>query len=249
VIRFFRRRPGAAPEPVDPESDPVLDAILRQMTPADQSDDWLEAFLVIDELDDLFTRHGAADLSTGQESRVRAVLRDRAPRQARFNLLMRPGVIPGDARLDALDAGLVDEDPYMRIAAAVGLQDLAVADADWPPVRDALIGLVADPIGAIANRATVTLAGNARSGDGPAILDAARQADDRHLQNLLIALVRAGADREVLELLPLVLVQEGLAASTRAWLERWAADGRRPDGDPPAYFMAPALGYIPNLDG
>jgi hypothetical protein len=73
---------------------------------------------------------------------------------------------------------------------------------------------------------------------------------DRHDQaNLLIALVRAKADREVLELLPPILAEEGLAPDTRAWLTLWAADGRRPAGDPPAYFMAPALGYIPNLDG
>lgn len=250
VMRFFRRRPGAQPELVDPAAEPALDAFLRLMSPTDQSDAWLETFLAIDELDDLFTRHSAADLSPAQEGRVRTVLRERMPRQARFNLLMHPALIPADARLDALRAGLEDDDAYMRISAATGLQDVDIEDAEWPTVREALLRRVADPIGAVVNRATVTLAGNARSGDGPAILAAARSSalnpSDRG--NLLIALVRAGADREVLELLPEVLQSVGEPVS-RAWLERWMAEGRRPAGELPAFLMLPALGYIPNLDG
>ena len=252
--RSVPREPAAPnPQPLDPRNlpddlPPELAAFIRG--PIDGREDWFEAFLAESELDDLRTRKSAADLTPHEVGRVREIVATGQPRQARFNLLLNPRLLPDDVRLGVLRASLTDSDPYMRIAAVVGLQDPAAAvipPREWPAVRDALIGRLDDPEAAIRNRASATLAGRAGPGDGPAL--GAAPVHEEQVRNLLIACIRADAQDAVLALLPRLLAQERMHAPTRAYLERWQADGRRPPDDPPAILMLPGLGYIPNLDG
>jgi hypothetical protein len=226
---------------------PEIAAFIRG--PIDGRVDWFDAFLSESELDDLRTHKSAADLTPQEVRRVREIVASGQPRQARFNLLLNPRLLPDDVRLGALRAALTDSDPYMRIAATVGLQDPAaavIAPPDWPTVRDALIGCLDDPEPAIRNRTSVTLAGRAVPGDGPALR--AALVHDEQVRNVLIACIRAEAEDVVLALLPRLLAQERMQADSRTYLERWQADGRRPPDDPPAVLMLPGLGYIPNLD-
>lgn len=144
----------------------------------------------------------------------------------------------------------LNSDPYMRIAAVVGLQDPSAAvipQSEWPAVRDALIGRLDDPEAAIRNRASVTLAGRAGPGDGPAL--GAAPVHEEQVRNLLIACIRADAQHVVLTLLPRLLARVRMDDESRTYLERWQADGRRPPDEPPVGFMLPGLGYIANLDG
>ena len=226
---------------------PEVAAFIRG--PIDGRVDWFQAFLEEPELDNLRTFRTAEDLTPLEAGRVRDIFATGKPRQARFNLLLNPQLVPEDIRLDALRAALEDADPYMRIAAAVGLQDpskIPTTPVSWPASRDALIARLDDPEPAIRNRASVTLAGRAAPGDGPTLRDA--EIHDAEIGNMLIAGIRAGADDVVVALLPRMLPRP-MPDETRAYLERWQAAGRRPTEDPPAFLMLPALGYIPNLAG
>ena len=246
-------RPGLR---IVPEPSPEFRAFAEQQLfgHIDGAPDWFAAFLAEPELDNLATRHIAADLDTAQDARVRAVLVSGTPRQARFNLLMHPQLIPTDVRLAALRAAVrQSDDPYMRIAAIVGLQDeaLRVPETEWPAVRDELLDATRDPRGVIRNRATVTLTGRLQADDVPAVVARIREGglEGSELDNLVATFVKLGADDAVLEVLPIVLEHGAQVEATRAWLEAWQAAGQRPAEPAPPWFGMPALGYIPNLDG
>lgn len=241
---------------ITPEPPPELRAFVEQRMfgHVDGADDWLEAFLTETELDDLATRHVAADLSPAQEARVRQAVEIGTPRQARFNLLMWPQLIPADIRLSALRSAIrQDSDPYMRIAALAGMQgtSVKVPAADWPGVRDDLLSALGDPRAAIRNRATVTLADRLVPNDVSAVLHAATTLElgGSELQNLLGALVKMGADDAATALIPMVLERWTGGPEDRAWLELWRTRGARPSVPAPDYFGMPGLAYIPNLDG
>ena len=242
-------------EPVS-EADVLQHPALRAFAvgPIDSRDDWFEAFLAQDELDDLRTRHDWRELTPEQTARVRAIVASGQPRQALFNLLLWPQLLPPDVGgRTIVDAIRQDREPYMRVAAIVGLQHFpagSIPRESWPGVRDALLSAFPDRRMSIANRASVTLHTQARPGDGPSILAAARAAElaGGDLRNVFITLIRIGAHEEILQLLPDVLANEKLQPAARAWLERWKSLGRRPAEDPPASFGLPVLGYIPNLD-
>ena len=162
------------PRPLDPrnlpsELPPEVAAFIRG--PIDGRDDWLDAFLEEPELDNLRTFRTADDLTPLEAGRVRDIVATGAPHQARFNLLLNPQLVPEDIRLDALRAALDDADPYMRIAAAVGLQapsNTPMTPASWPPTRDALIGRLDDPEPAIRTvRASLSLVGRRLATDRP----------------------------------------------------------------------------------
>lgn len=217
----------------------------------DHASDWLETFLRCPELDDLGTRHIASDLTPEQERRVREIVTAGEPRQALFNLLMWPQLIPADVRLATACAAMRQErDPYMRIAAAVGLQERKIADADWPAVRDALLGLLRDPRQQIQNRATIALRSGLRAGDAGAVVAAVLSSSlgPGEIESFVGALLKVGASDAALHLLPRLLESDRLHPDVRAWLETWQSTGTRPDGSPPRDFGLSGLAYIPNLD-
>lgn len=236
-----------------PEPPPEVRALFEEHVfgQVDRASDWLETFLDCPELDDLGTRHVATDLTPEQERRVREILATGEPRQGLFNLLMWPQLIPADVRLATACAAMRQErDPYMRIAAAVGLQERKIADADWPAVRDALLGLLSDPRRQIQNRATITLKSGLRKSDADSVVEAvlASSLDPGEIETLVGALVKIDGWAAAARLLPRLLESANLHPDVRAWLETWQSTGVRPDGPPPEDFGLSGLAYIPNLD-
>ena len=240
---------------ITPEAPPEVRATLEHHVfgHVDEASDWLATFLAEHELDDLGTRHVAGDLTPAQEARVREIVASGRPRQGLFNLLMWPQLIPPDIRLDAVRGAVRQtHDPYLRIAAVVGLEGGAVevSDSEWPSVRDELLTALGDPRAAIRNRVTVALSRRLRVSDGPAILRSVAEAGlgGTELENVLAALIRVGADDAAPDLLPRMLEQGVSRPEVRAWLESWQAAGSRAASPPPRWFGLPALAYIPNLD-
>lgn len=211
---------------------------------------WLEEFLWENELDNLLIKQTCADFTEAQEERVRSVLDARTPRQARYNLLMHPRMIPAEIRVQALVAPFEEKapDPWMVLAATVGLQGAYVSHREWPSVLRILLGRLGTAEDTIANRILITIAGHARAADVPAILDVARtmSARDQMCNVLGLALRNGATDNQVAPILKAALQAAG-DDETRDWLARWLATGRRPDGLPIG-MQLPTLGYIPNLD-
>jgi hypothetical protein len=208
----------------------------------------LDAFLLENELDDL-GRRTFTDPTLAETMALIEIVNAWAPRQAIFNLLLTIPMLPEPVRVSAITHGLDQrDDPWLALAATVGLQDARDIGASWPRVRDRIADLVGSGLPILDNRASVTLALQAQPGDGPALAAVAARVcdDDPVLENILVAMLRIGADDVAGDVIPRVLDDISFAPSV-GWLAQWMVIGRRPKEPMPPYLTLPSLGYIPNL--
>jgi hypothetical protein len=132
----------------------------------------LEALLHAADLDELQLAYDriTPQLSTDDQLEVTSVLAGWIDVQAVANLLMCPVLIPDQSRLDWLVRGLAADEPYLRLAAAVGVGQLSASgwsEDDLDMLVPSLLHLISADTEVTASRSARSLAPLARPMDAP----------------------------------------------------------------------------------
>jgi hypothetical protein len=218
----------------------------------------LDAFLAATDLDDLLRlRQRVSALKPDESSRIVSVIHDWSDRQAVANLLFHPRVMPDAVRFDAIDRALCSsDDPYLVLAATVGLQSVppegvpAEKRAAWV---DRLLSLVQSTSTTVAGRASVTLSEWMHSVDGADILPrlvALYPVPDRSAsRNVVAAVLDACGDLRDDEFEKRLLewrVSDAGASDFR-YARAEYADTKSHNAVRAMTMTGPSLAYIPNL--
>jgi hypothetical protein len=155
----------------------------------------LEEFLAADDLDDaLHARGRIGALGAEDVAVVRSVLQRWEDSQAVSNLLMHPSLIPSDLLAASLFRGLAERRvAYLVLAAVVGFQSIDPAGMTAEGRRritEALLALIRQTKGILAERASVSIQGFLGEEDAPQVFDLWAHPDDTVWHNLRAWLYR-----------------------------------------------------------
>jgi uncharacterized protein DUF7010 len=218
----------------------------------------LDALLNATDLDELLRlRHEIPALTPEESDRVAAVIREWRDRQAVSNLLFYPELIPAGIRFEALDRALhSSEDPYVALAASVGLQRVAPDDVPSEK-REAWILTLLTHAGStspvLARRASMTLGSWSRRATDTDVLQRLVSRYPMAVENASRNIIAAVLDRcgdlgadEFDQRLSDWRVSEPARAALRAAHAEYSEMKSR-DGFRATLMKAPVLAYIPNL--
>jgi HEAT repeat protein len=207
----------------------------------------LREFLHAGDLDEL---RGAYDelepLSADDQVMVAQILAAWTDVQAVANLLMYPMLLDGQTRGDWLLRGLSDPEPYLRLAAAVGVgQVLASAwsEDEVALLVPALVQLVADDNAVTASRAALSLVPLARPTDAPDLAAMLSHPDRGVRRNLECALLRSVGSEGLAAILSGGFLDEQTAEAARRVLDADGVDLTKPAEE---QRRMPSAAYIPN---
>ena len=198
-----------------------------------------ELRLVVDEVAD-------DGLTPDDEVSISRVLADWTDVQAIANVLMYPAFIPSDARRDYLVRGLSASEPYLRLAAAVGVGQVRAAawsEEDVAALVPPLIELVAHDNDVTASRAALSLVPLARQTDAPELASLLGHRDSSVRRNLEASLLRSVGPDGITAILDGGFLDEGSAGRARAALADDGVDLGKPAEE---LRLLPASAYIPN---
>lgn len=156
----------------------------------------IEPFLRSTDLDELLAVRQELDdapLDAQSEAEVRVVLDEWTDLQAVSNLLMHPQLIPPDQRNAEVQRGLDDvENPYVRLAAVVGIGELdlsQITDIERQRFVTTLLDLIASDGTVCAERASFSLVWVMRQPDAPDVLACLAHPSPRVRHNILQGLL------------------------------------------------------------
>jgi HEAT repeat protein len=200
----------------------------------------------LDELRSVVDEVADGGLTQADEASITAVLAAWNDVQAVANLLMYPMLIPEASRRDWLAQGLSAQEPYVRLAAAVGVGQIRAAswsEADIEMFVPALLRLVAQDDDVTASRAALSLAPLARPADAPELTVLLDHPDPGVRRNLEAALLRSVGPEGIAAILDAGFLDED---DTHAARQALAADGIDLDAPVDERRLLPSLAYIPN---
>lgn len=210
----------------------------------------LEAFLFAQDLDELLAARQAIQAADADDAAViRAVLREWRNPQSVSNLLFHPSLIPADIRVATLLRGLRQREVmYYVLAATVGLGGMVpeLSAGERAQVSSALLDLLDNSTGVLAQRASVTLSGVAGREDAPRIFSMVVHPDDTVRHNLRAWLFRT-FEKPGVEAFAEAARQSELDAETQDALAREFAEIRPGAAPEVARKLLTLFSYIPNL--
>jgi hypothetical protein len=162
----------------------------------------LAVFLSSRDLDRLAAaRDEIHEISASDVSRIRDIVESESDPQAVANLLMYPELIPPNDREAALAKALSGEPNYAMVAAVVGVQRAAEANALSEAFRNAvaerLVLLAGSSLDTIAARSTLALAELMDAVDLDEMLAVLERADEVVRHNLIAIAIPAVGAREI----------------------------------------------------
>lgn len=207
----------------------------------------LREFLVAGDLDELRSAYDEVEpLGPDEQVTVAQVLASWSDVQAVANLLMYPALLEEQSRRDWLLRGLSDEQPYLRLAAAVGVGQ--VLSSDWSDddialLVPALLRLVADDGAVTASRAALSLVPLARAADAPELAALLGHPDRGVRRNIECALLRSVGSEGLAAILSGGFLDDQTADAARRVLDADGVDLSVPAED---QRRMPSAAYIPN---
>jgi HEAT repeat protein len=208
----------------------------------------LDALLHASDLDELQLAYHqvAPELSTDDQLEVTAVLARWSDVQAVANLLMYPVLIPAESRTDWLVRGLSANEPYLRLAAAVGVGQLPSSqwtEDDVDMLVPSLLHLIGTDADVTASRAALSLGPLVRPMDAPEMVALLAHPDRGVRRNLEAGLFRVVGCDGLMALLDGGFMDD---ESARGALEVLADDGIDLTVPVQKQPRTPTLAYIPN---
>lgn len=211
----------------------------------------IEEYLKTVDLDLLLARRQQIDtdaLSEADQQLINGVLDEWTDLQAVSNLLMHPRIIPGEHRNAEVQRGLDDvENPYLRLAAVVGLGDLdlsLVNDNERHRFVHSLVDLI-DADGTIcAERASFALVWLMRQPDAPDVIACLSHPSERVRHNIVQGLLEMLGPSGLAALLELPgFVSPEVQASARSAIDQLGIDLTAPADELRRPLL---LTYLPN---
>lgn len=210
-------------------------------------------FLATTDLDELLARRqelSRDELSEDDQRLIDGVLDERTDVQALSNLLMHAQLIPDSRRNAELHQGLDDfENPYVRLAAVLGLAELDLAmvtDAERQSFVGSLLDLIQTDALVCAERASFALVWLIRQPDAPEALACLSHPSERVRHNIaqgLLALLGSDGLAALLELPG--FVEPEVQDAARAALSELGIDLTVPADEQRQPFI---LAFVPNYE-
>lgn len=207
----------------------------------------LRDFLLSGDLDELpLAYEELAPLGADEQLAVNEVLAEWTDVQAVMNLLMYPLLLDDSTRRRWLLRGLSDPEPYLRLAAAVGVGQMlssAWSDEDVALLVPALLRLVAEDGAVPASRAALSLVPLARPTDAPELAAMLGHRDRGVRRNLECALLRSVGTEGLAAIVSGGFLDEETADAARHVLDADGVDLTRPAEE---QRRMPSAAFIPN---